>query len=160
MELLVKLLVFVWEQYKTDPASWTMAVLLFITLMFQVRDWRKKLKITLSTHSYIPSDYSELIVANTGAKPVHIKSYGYKKWNGEIVELEYSGVMRYQKFEPENPEEKLTLYKMKGNVGNPILIDEKDVFYFFIKTSGGKIFRKYTYFSIISWLKYFLKTKN
>ena len=156
MENIINLLKTIWEfiyrLFKENPAGWIMAILLFLTLMFELKIQRKKVKIIPRRVARNGKETYGLVVANTGSKAIYIESFGYKKWNGEIIELEYPRGSIYQRFEPEHPREDLKFYNWE--IGEPIPINENEIYYVYIKTSGDKIFKKYSSFFLISWLTY------
>ena len=146
---------FVWFVFKKEPANWVMAVLLLISIVMQMRYQSKKIRITPQWSKNMP-DRFELLVSNTGSAPVGIKSYGFKKWNGDVYEDRHKNTVYYHRMEPEHPEEELIFYDRKEEKSMSIEVSE--IYYFFVKTSGGNTFKKYTKNPLLSWIIRFIHT--
>ena len=134
--------------------------------MFQIKDWRKKLKINPQFSAQYQSRFV-LVVTNTGVRPIGLKTFGFKKWNGEVFEMVYHDLVMQPKIKPED-EIEMTFYShvRDGEVAQPLLVnaeERKDVYFFFVKATGNKIFKKYPRLYVWSWLvrfSYFTRARG
>ena len=148
------IILFISANLKKDPAAWITTLLLFTTLMFDIKSRIKELKITVEHTPKDGREYYELVTYNTGSVQVGMSWFGYRKWDGTVFQLPNHSVMSYKKFEPDDPPERLGFYDSAE--GKPILINEKEIYYWFIKTPSLKIFKRYRYLRPVSWLVRFV----
>lgn len=141
----------IWAFITTDFAGWAMVALLFLTLIFDMKSRRKSVKITPHWTTVADRERYVLSVANTGAVGLNIKAFGHKKWSGECLEFPHQPVTLYQLFNPQY-EEQFHFYN--GETGEPHDIQEKDIYYVYVRIAGGKVFKKYLTFPPFAWIKY------
>lgn len=140
---------FVLETFTDDPAAWTAAFLFLGGLMFTVKTHPRK-KLRIATGRYTSGAFM-LSVSNIGGVPVQIRSYGYKTWDGEVVERKNSPVAMYEQLIPEGPDEELLFYE--EGTGAPLSVKEDEIYYVFVRTAAHRNFKRFFIPRPFSWIR-------
>lgn len=97
-------------------------------------------------------NYNEYwIIAANNSKDwkIHINKYGYKTWDGEIKTELYQPVV-LNDFLSSGDQEEFSFYDSVN--GKHEQVNLGDVYYAYVEDSTGRIFKKYTYPRVKSWL--------
>lgn len=148
----------IWELLPHDLAIWGTIVLplftFFLGMWFNQARGKKKMRLIIGKN--LPSYDGHWIFATNKSigRSINIDRYGYKTWNGDIIEEKYQPIQIDKLLEPEQAEE-LPFYDDKS--GQHKSINPCEIYYIYVKDKAGKFYRKYTYPRIMSWSIRFLR---
>ena len=114
----------------------------------------KKIKIETSWLEREEDRVLQLTISNNGTEPVGVQAYGYKKWNGEIVDGLYVNVDPNYPLEPE--QDPLELFFVDPSTNIAIEVNEEEIYYYYVRSNGGVEFRHYTIPRIKALIRYLL----
>lgn len=155
MEYIYNLPAFLRVSLKASPAEWIASFLLlgsFAISMIQLIQSMKRIRISLKKTQ--PNAVYYLDASNIGMRNINIRSYGYRKWDGSDIEIEYRPSVRSTTLESETSEE---LYFFE-RYGFEKLSDPDEAYYFFVRDTSGKKYKLYTDSRPWCWAKAFMKS--
>lgn len=154
MHYFTDLFVILWINTKNKLSAWITVLILLLTFMRETVYQRKSLKLWVckgKRKDIYGNDSFSLMIINNGSLPLGIRYYGYKRWDGGMVKNEYISTIHNYRYNPEEDPIELSFYDSIKGINTTV--NEKDIYYYFVETSGGYIKRKYTCLRLKSWFK-------
>ncbi|MBI4093443.1 hypothetical protein HY417_00610 [Candidatus Kaiserbacteria bacterium] len=134
------------DQFKTNPAEWTTAALLLLTLAFSIfLVWAGRKKMKFSFYQSQHHDFLVFLATNASAsRQIRIARLGYRTWKGEEWSEEREIIL-----EAGAQHDQMLTY---WNDDKYMPMDEsRKIYYLFTVDTTGHLYKGYTYWRPISW---------